>query len=85
MKLRGCIFDVCMLSRSIFKDDVTVMRVWRYMNLFHVLGYTGLTPVYDEQNFYGPFSLEWNLLPADCPEEAARLELLHADATQPGE
>ena len=74
MKLRGCIFDVCFLSRGIFKDDATVMRLWRYMNLFHTLGYTGLTPVYDETNFYGPFCREWELLPDDCPEEAARLE-----------
>ena len=46
MKCEGEIFDCCQLAKSFVANHEDVVMMWRYLNLIHVAGYTGLGNTY---------------------------------------
>ena len=44
----------CTLARKNFDDPDEVHRLWRYLNLQHIICYTGLTNIYNRENFLNP-------------------------------
>lgn len=37
MSLEGCIFDTCALATAHIGNHDEILRLWRYLNLIHVL------------------------------------------------
>ena len=50
------IISVCAWARVNFKDPDEANRIYRYLNMLHILCYTGLSPTYSVQNFFLPLA-----------------------------
>eukprot|EP00966_Prymnesium_polylepis_P306776 7089233-Prymnesium_polylepis.1 len=44
MNIQCRLLETVMAASACFQSEQALMRLWRYMNLVHVLGYNGLTP-----------------------------------------
>jgi hypothetical protein len=62
--IEGRIFDIICRSRAYISDDRTVMNMYRWTNLIHILGYVGLSKSYTKENFFIPMSEAYGDL--DC-------------------
>lgn len=61
MRIEGRIFNLCYLSRCSL-PPAEAWRLWRYLNTIHVVGYTGLSMVYTEQNVFDHMNEKYQLL-----------------------
>lgn len=52
MSLESCISDACALATAHMKNPALLVRLWRYLNLIHVLAYTGVCEYYTKENLF---------------------------------
>jgi len=66
MKCCGSLIESCALARASMRPGYesrrAVHQIYRFLNLAHVCGYVGLTPVYNHENFLDSFIAEHGLL-----------------------
>ena len=63
MKCQGLIFDSCHLAKGFFVKEEDIQTVWRYLNLIHVAGFTGLGKTYHKHNLFNDFVQMYDLVP----------------------
>lgn len=59
--LQGRMLDVCLMIQS-FLSIPEALRIYRYLNAAHILGYIGCTKTYTEDNLFVPFNEKYQLL-----------------------
>jgi len=62
MQCKNSISMVCSLARGSQMNEEEVMNVWRWLNLAHLAGYVGLSPVYTRVNLIEGLAREHNLI-----------------------
>ena len=77
MACEGGTFDCYQLAKSHLADPEGVVMLWRYLNLIHVAGYTGLGSTYNESNLFSDFYDIYDLTPD--PTERRIIERLNVD------
>ena len=77
MTCEGEIFDCCQLAKSYLADPEDVVMLWRYLNLIHVAGYTGLGSTYNKDNLFNDFCDIYDLIPD--PTERRIIERLNVE------
>ena len=77
MKCQGLIFDSCQLAKSYLAKEEEVQTVWRYLNLIHVAGFTGLGKTYNKHNLFNDFVQMYDLVPD--PGERRVLDAIDVD------
>mmetsp|Transcript_26312 Transcript_26312/g.57099 ORF Transcript_26312/g.57099 Transcript_26312/m.57099 type:complete len:468 (-) Transcript_26312:78-1481(-) len=65
MSMEGRIFDVSVLVKSSGLSTPRALRILRYMNAAHLLGYVGLSATYTEENFLRHLNCKNRLLSED--------------------
>eukprot|EP01034_Spumella_vulgaris_P043644 gene43644-54217_t len=73
--MEGRIFNVALLARTNL-PTVDAWRLLRYLNAAHLLGYVGLSEVYNDENFFDPMNDQLQLLTA---LETARVKEIGID------
>lgn len=62
MTAKNAISAVCSLVRASHMSDEEVHNIWRWLNLAHLSGYVGLSPIYTRVNFLEGVAKEHNLI-----------------------
>lgn len=83
MKTKNCISMVCSLARGSQMSDAEVTNVWRWLNLAHLAGYVGLSPVYTRVNLIEGLAREHSLMHRKSYEFAKLAELDVGTTTGP--
>ena len=60
MACLGRIFDVCTLAK-VNMERAAALRIWRHVNLAHVLAYTDVSDTYGARNFLEPMNQKYGL------------------------
>ena len=77
MKCQGHIFGICQLAKSYLAKEEDIQTVWRYLNLIHVAGFTGLGKTYNKHNLFNDFVHMYDLVPD--PGERRVLDAIDVD------
>ncbi len=74
--IEGRIHDIVIRSRAYMSDDRSVMNMFRWTNLIHILGYVGLSKSYTKDNFFIPMTEAYGDLDCGLMEKVERDEFL---------
>ena len=58
---RNALVDCCAMAGAYFNNEDEARRLWRYLNLAHVLAFVGLSPTYTPDNLLNGFIEEHDL------------------------
>ena len=61
MSAQGRIFDISLIIKAILPPEES-WRIWRYMNVAHIVAYTGLSDAYTKNNLFIPLVSKYKLL-----------------------
>lgn len=75
MQMQARIYDLVLLAREKF-PPASALQFYRYANAAQIVGYVGLSDIYNEDNFLRPINVVWKLL---TPSEMERLVSLGCD------
>lgn len=82
MVAKNSISAVCSLVRASHMSDEEVHNIWRWLNLAHLAGYVGLSPIYTRVNFLEGVAKEHSLIGRKSIE-FSRLNDMDTEGTGP--